>query len=351
MKFKTFLEILDSGKDVVVAGGKALFEASKSIGKSIVENVGKAATFMGEVAVGGTLAVMNIIPSVGSALADGLVAGTSALFGEDSPITAGVSSLMEFSKNVGSTAVNVFQNVTEGVVGTINAFSKTAAKKLGFSPVGASDNFFGSNSAFEKSFGSDSRFANITAKPTDLTKAFQEAEKTDPILNIDLTPFDVNAIPSSTDLESTVPTALGLTEQTLGDAVGVAEVAKPSLLQRGYEGAKSSVKKGAEAAYKAGMKEISEAPEKLLTEYVTGEVKQAIYGEPEEVEVPDYGNAYAGFASGNVVQGNTIQSYATPISPNQFSPSYQPRGNWGYPALQSTSYGQRMSQLYNPQRV
>ena len=322
-------------------------------------------------AVTGTLGMLNALPGIGGALADGLVAGTSAIFGEDSFVTQGVTSLMEFSKNVGSTAVNTFKNITIGVADTVNNFSGTAAKALGLDAKGASDNFFGPNSAFDKSFGDNSRFKNLTKSQEDinaLTKAFDTAAKSDPTLNIDLTPFDVNNLgPSSTDLASNVAKAtaepvnldrtLGLGKETVGqvEVLDVAGAAKPSLLKRGYEGAKKSVKRGVGAAKDAAVKEITDAPEALLTEYVSGKVRDKIYGKPEAPEAPeapDYGSSYAGYASGNVVQANTVQSRSSNLSADQFMRPYEPRsGSWGYNATQSNVYGQRMSQLYKPQNV
>ena len=353
------------GKDVVKNVGKAFID----IGKDIAQVTYDTGKLFGEVAVTGTLGMLNALPGIGGALADGLVAGTSAIFGEDSFVTQGVTSLMEFSKNVGSTAVNTFKNITIGVADTVNNFSGTAAKALGLDVKGASDNFFGPNSAFDKSFGDNSRFKNLTKSQEDinaLTKAFDTAAKSDPTLNIDLTPFDVNNLgPSSTDLASNVAKAtaepvnlertLGLGKETVGQAVGldVAGAAKPSLLQRGYEGAKKSVKRGVGAAKDAAIKEITDAPEALLTEYVSDKIRNKIYGEPEAApEAPDYGSSYAGYASGNVVQANTIQSRSSTLSADQFMRPYEPRsGSWGYNATQSNVYGQRMSQLYKPQNV
>jgi len=358
------LGVISSGiniaKDVVKDVGKAFLD----IGKDIAQVTYDTGKFFGEVAVTGTLGMLNALPGIGGALADGLVAGTSALFGEDSFITQGVSSLMEFSKNVGNTAVNTFRTITTGVADTINNFSGTAAKKLGLDAKGASDNFFGPNSAFDKSFGDKSKFKNLTKTQEDvnaLTKAFDSAAKSDPALNIDLTPFDVDNLgPSSIDLSSNVAKAtaepinlestIGLSKETLGEAVGLD--AAPSLLQRGLTGAKRSIKRGVGAAKDLAIKEVTDAPETLLTEYVSDKVRGKLYGEPEAPEVPDYGSSYAGYASGNVVQANTIQSRSSTLSADQFMRPYQPRsGSWGYNATQSNVYGQRMSQLYKPQNV
>ena len=102
------------------------------------------------------------------------------------------------------------------------------------------------------------------------------------------------------------------------------------------------------------VKEITEAPEKLITEYVSEQVKKGIYGEEEFTPV-DYsaqGNQYAGFDGSNIARAGTIQSYSQPVNPARFASSWQPsQGNWGYSATQSNMYGQRMSQLYNPQKV
>lgn len=350
----------NASKDIVKNVGKAF----RDIGKDIAQVTYDTGKLFGEVAVTGTLGMLNALPGIGGALADGLIAGTSALFGEDSFVTQGVTSLMEFSKNVGNTAVNTFRNITTGVADTVNNFSGTAAKKLGLDAKGASDNFFGPNSAFDKSFGDNSKFKDLTKSQEDidaLTKAFDTAAKSDPALNIDLTPFDVDNLgPSSIDLSSNVAKAtaepinlestIGLSKETLGEAVGLD--AAPSLLQKGLAGAKRSIKRGVGAAKDLAIKEVTDAPEALLTEYVSDKVRGKIYGEPEAPEVPDYGSSYAGYASGNVVQANTIQSRSSTLNADQFMRPYQPRsGSWGYNATQSNVYGQRMGQLYKPQNV
>ena len=360
-----FFKLAKSGFGVVKDSLTAIGKVSRDIGIDIVTQARDTALFMGEVAVGGALGVMNALPGVGAALADGLVATTSAIFGEDSVITTGVQALMDFTAKVVTTGANTFTNITKGVVETVSAFSKTAAKKMGFDVKGASDNFFGDNSAFSKSFGDKSRFANLTKSQADidaLTSAFDSVADADPVVNFE--PFKFDDYSKSASLSDNVDRAiaepvnlertLGLGEETLGQAVGLEDAVNPSLLQKTYQGTKNALVKGAKAGKDEAVKIVTEAPTTIATEYVKAELNKAIFGE-EEFEPVNYGaqgNQYAGFDGSNIARTGTIQSYSQPIDPSRFTSSWQPnRGNWGYSATQSNMYGQRMSQLYNPQKV
>jgi len=357
--------IVKSGGKAVYAGATAVAEFGIDIGKKIADQTIKVGKFMGEVATTGAMGVMNALPGVGAALADGLVATTSAIFGEDSAITTGVQALMDFTAKVVTTGANTFTNITKGVVETVSAFSKTAAKKMGFDVKGASDNFFGDNSAFSKSFGDKSRFANLTKSQADidaLTSAFDSAADSDSVVNFE--PFKFDDYSKSASLSDNVDRAiaepvnldrtLGLSEETLGQAVGLEDAVNPSLLQKTYQGTKNALVKGVKAGKNKAIEIVTEAPTTIATEYVKAELNKAIFGE-EEFEPVNYsaqGNQYAGFDGSNIARTGTIQSYSQPIDPSRFTSSWQPnRGNWGYSATQSNMYGQRMSQLYNPQKV
>ena len=358
--------IVTAGTDAVVSGAQTVAKIGYDVGKNIVTQGIKTGQFMGEVAVTGAVGLMNALPGVGAAFADGLVATTGAVFGQDSVITTGVQALMDFTGRVVTTGANTFSNITKGVVETVSAFSKTAAKKMGFDVKGASDNFFGDNSAFSKSFGDKSRFSNLTKSQADidaLTSAFDSVADADAVVNFE--PFKFDDYSKSPDLAANVNRAvaepvnldrtLGLGTETLGQAVGLEDAIKPSLLQRGYEGTKNALVKGAKAGKDKAVEIVTEAPENIATEYVKAELTKAIYGEEEEFEPVNYGaqgNQYAGFDGSNIARANTIQSYSQPIDPARFTSSWQPsQGNWGYNATQSNMYGQRMAQLYNPQKV
>jgi len=337
------------------------------VGRNIVTQAASVGQFMGEVAVTGAVGLMNALPGVGAAFADGLVATTGAIFGPDSAVTTGVQALMDFTGRVVTTGANTFTNITKGVVETVSAFSKTAAKKMGFDVKGASANFFGDNSAFSKSFGDKSRFSNLTKSQADidaLTSAFDSVADADSVVNFDLQSFEFgddlksSSLSDNVDRISAEPVnlerTLGLGKETLGQATGLDGAVKPSLLQRGYEGTKNALIKGVKSGKDTAVKIVTEAPSTLATEYVNTELNKAIFGE-EEFEPVDYGaqgNQYAGFDGSNIARTGTIQSYSQPVNPARFTSSWQPsRGNWGYNATQSNMYGQRMAQLYNPQKV
>ena len=357
---------IGAGMKYVGSAASSIASAVLDVGRNIVTQAANVGQFMGEVAVTGAVGLMNALPGVGAAFADGLVATTGALFGPDSAITTGVQALMDFTGRVVTTGANTFTNITRGVVDTVSAFSKTAAKKMGFDVKGASANFFGDNSAFSKSFGDKSRFSNLTKSQADidaLTSAFDSAADSDSVVNFE--PFKFDDYSKSASLSDNVDRAiaepvnfdrtLGLGEETLGQAVGLEDAVNPSLLQRGYEGTKNALIKGAKAGKDEAVKIVTEAPTTIATEYVKAELNKAIFGE-EEFEPVNYddaqGNQYVGFDGSNIARTGTIQSYSQPIDPSRFTSSWQPnRGNWGYSATQSNMYGQRMSQLYNPQKV
>jgi len=359
--------IIGAGLQYAGGAASAISSAVLDVGRNIVTQVANVGQFMGEVAVTGAVGMMNALPGVGAALADGLVATTGALFGPDSAITTGVQALMDFTGRVVTTGANTFTNITKGVVDTVSAFSKTAAKKMGFDVKGASANFFGDNSAFSKSFGDKSRFSNLTKSQADidaLTSAFDSVADADSVVNFDLQSFEFGDNLKSPSLSANVDRAiaepvnldrtLGLGKETLGQAVGLEDAVNPSLLQRGYKGTKNALGRGVKAGKDKAIEIVTEAPTTIATEYVKAELNKAIFGEEEFTPV-DYsaqGNQYAGFDGSNIARAGTIQSYSQPVNPARFASSWQPsQGNWGYSATQSNMYGQRMSQLYNPQKV
>lgn len=188
---------------------KSVGKVFKKIGKGIKSAFKKFGKFMNKIGILGQIAMMFILPAVGSALigqtataaaasasatasaaatAAGASASAAAAAGASAAAAATGSGLLGgalgsvgvaagkaavWVGNKIATVKNVFSNITSGVVDTLGNFAKTATNKLANS-IGmdnvftdAAKNFFGTDSAFSRSFGKDSKFQSLT---TDFSK-------------------------------------------------------------------------------------------------------------------------------------------------------------------------------------
>lgn len=162
---------------------KGIKKTVKKIGRGIKKAFGKFGKFMGKIGILGQVAMMFILPGIGAALggaftgAAGALA-TNTLGGALGAVGQAAGKVMQFVGNTVSKAGNVFNNVTKGVTDTLGNFAKTAGKNLGLKGemfTNAADNFFtGGDSAFSRSVGESSRFANLTADPSKFTKAIEK---------------------------------------------------------------------------------------------------------------------------------------------------------------------------------
>jgi hypothetical protein len=79
-------------------------------------------------------------------------------------IAQSAGKLMQFVGNTVSKGFNVYSNITKGVTETLGNFAKTASNKMFGTSFDAASNFFtGGDTAFSRSFGKNSRFANLTS--------------------------------------------------------------------------------------------------------------------------------------------------------------------------------------------
>jgi hypothetical protein len=148
---------------------KGIKKTVKKIGKGIKKAFGKFGKFMGKIGILGQVAMMFILPGIGAALggaftgAAGALA-TNTLGGALGAVGQAAGKVMQFVGNTVSKAGNVFNNVTKGVTDTLGNFAKTASNKMFGTSFDAASNFFGAgDSAFNRSFGENSRFANLTS--------------------------------------------------------------------------------------------------------------------------------------------------------------------------------------------
>ena len=154
--------------------------------------------------------------ALGSSAPTGLMAGGN--------FAQGVGKLMQFTGKVVGTPGRVFSNITQGVTETLGNFAKTASNNIfgsSFTTAAGetlSGKFFsGGNSAFGRSFGSTSKFANVLAKsPTIATKqaASQFQATVDSLAKLPQSSLNTEGLPNNMSLRQ--DPAFKLQEKTFG---------------------------------------------------------------------------------------------------------------------------------------
>lgn len=202
-----FSKVFKSVKNVVKKIGKGIKSAFKKFGK-----------FMGKIGILGQVAMMFILPGIGAALGQaftGVANAAAAYGGVGSTVINAAGKAMQFVGKAVGTAGKVFNNVTKGVTDTLGNFAKTAtnklANKIGMENVfsDAAANFFGpGDSAFSRSFGETSRFANLTGDNIN----FEDIEKNRKLEAEKLDAINKTGTESSFNFESNDPRAYGQTE-------------------------------------------------------------------------------------------------------------------------------------------
>ena len=197
---------------------KGIKKTVKKIGKEIKSAFKKFGKFMGKIGILGQVAMMFILPGVGAALGQaftGVANAAAAYGGVGSTVINAAGKAMQFVGKAVGTAGKVFNNVTKGVTDTLGNFAKTAtnklANKIGMENVfsDAAANFFGpGDSAFSRSFGKNSRFANLTGDNIN----FEDIEKNRKIEAEKLDAVNKTGAESNFNFESNDPRAYGQTE-------------------------------------------------------------------------------------------------------------------------------------------
>ena len=339
-----------SAGEMAVRGAKAAVKIAKDVGRGIVKIIKGEGKFMGKYKTTGALGVMTFLPGVGAALGNGIINGAKALFGAEGLVPRGLDSLFTFAANTVKSTGRVMKNATAGVRDTIVEFSKTAAQKMGFEVDGAASNFFGGgDSAFSKSFGSESRFQNLTSSQEKIEKlntAFNYVKDSSPA---DIFGEPINNAqsfikqPPKTDFFGTPPNP----QQSA--LIEGAKTTKQSLLSKGKDFAGNVYTSAKDSAIKGVKDTVSSAPEQYVENYLTGELDKVIYGDPEEAVAVEEG--YTGFGGAQVIQAQTLQGYSTQINANQFLQQAPAPSNYGYSAQQYNTYGQNMNAMYRPAKI
>ena len=124
---------------------------------------------MGKIGILGQVAMFFIMPYIGAALGGAFTGAAGALAtntvgGVLGAVGQAAGKVMQFVGNTVGKVGTVFNNITKGVTDTLGNFAKTASNKLFGTTFEASANFFGAgDSAWNRSFGGESRFQNLTS--------------------------------------------------------------------------------------------------------------------------------------------------------------------------------------------
>jgi len=141
----------------------------KKIGKGIKSAFKKFGKFMGKIGILGQVAMFFIMPYIGAALGGAFTGAAGALAtntvgGALGAVGQAAGKVMQFVGNTVGKVGTVFNNITKGVTDTLGNFAKTASNKMFGTTFEASANFFGpGDSAWNRSFGGESRFQNLTS--------------------------------------------------------------------------------------------------------------------------------------------------------------------------------------------
>jgi hypothetical protein len=131
----------------------------------------------------------------GQAVATGLMAGATG------GLAQATGNLMQYVGNVVSKGMNVYSNITKGITDTLGNFAKTTSNNLFGTSFDAASSFFGpGDSAWSRSTGVDSRFADLTGSQAKFAE-LKAARKA-----------DFNAAVKKTTAESSNPLAYNQTE-------------------------------------------------------------------------------------------------------------------------------------------
>jgi hypothetical protein len=148
---------------------KSVGKVFKKIGKGIKSAFKKFGKFMGKIGILGQAAMFFVMPYIGAALGSAFMGGAGALAtntvgGALGAAGQAAGKVMQFVGNTVSKGFNVYSNITKGVTETLGNFAKTASNKMFGTSFDAASNFFtGGDTAFSRSFGKNSRFANLTS--------------------------------------------------------------------------------------------------------------------------------------------------------------------------------------------
>lgn len=194
---------------------KGVKNGVKKIGKGIKSAFKKFGKFMNKIGVLGQIAMFFVMPYVGQALgslwtgvagqtaaqattaaaaantavlagtattaqvtlsasaagtavaAGGQAAATGLMAGATGGLAQATGHLMQYVGNVVSKGMNVYSNITKGITDTLGNFAKTTSNNLFGTSFDAASSFFGpGDSAWSRSTGVDSRFADLTGSQT-----------------------------------------------------------------------------------------------------------------------------------------------------------------------------------------
>ena len=170
-----------AGKTATQAAAQAASTTASNAAIAAGETAKAAATKGAQAAAAKTA----VIKAGGKAATEALAGFKSTgLMASSGTLGQGVGKMMQFTGKVVGTPGKIFSNITQGVTETLGNFAKTASNKLFGTDMNAASKFFGSgDSAFGRSFGTTSRFQNLTRSDALITGAQNQAIAA-PTLNI-----------------------------------------------------------------------------------------------------------------------------------------------------------------------
>jgi hypothetical protein len=304
---------------------KGVGKVFKKIGKGIKSAFKKFGKFMGKIGIVGQLAMMFVLPGIGNALlgtagtaatvagvggatvtaaaipASGLLGGALGSVG----VAAGKAAVWVGNKI--ATVKNVFSNITQGITETLGNFAKTAGKKLGFKGdmfTNAADNFFSSGTtgdatALSKSFGSTSKFQNLTTDFSKISKmvdddiakggSFRSTEQT-LAEKIQATDFDAPKLADGSIDPFAIDPEMSI-DPSISKAMGTTDLTKsPSLLAE-----KSTTVPVSTTSMGTIEKFVRDKGEDLVDQGISGFAAQMTGTGPQAAQITNYSSAPAQF--------------------------------------------------------
>jgi len=146
-----------------IAGQTAAQAGATAAGTAASATASAAATAAGQTAAQAAVAGATASTAASAAATAAGTLGTATGLMAGGTVAQTVGKVMQFTANTVGKVGTVFNNITKGVTDTLGNFAKTASNNMFGTSFDAAANFFGpGDSAFGRSFGSKSRFQNLT---------------------------------------------------------------------------------------------------------------------------------------------------------------------------------------------
>ena len=139
-----------SGAFKSIIGQTAAQAGASAAGTAAAQTATQQALAQGASAAASKAAGQAAFKTAAAAAAKAGVQGTASGLMAGGTASQALGNVLQFAGKVASMPGKVFSSITQGVTNTLTEFTKTAAKKLGMDVPSAAQNFFGDNSAFTR---------------------------------------------------------------------------------------------------------------------------------------------------------------------------------------------------------